>query len=143
MMNIRLSWACCLFSAVLLGWSARAHAGKITVHNDTRHEIAMAFKFYDYEKKNWVVWGWYKVPAGASKSWNFKLAPDRKVYWYGKTDDGKRHWPGQGDHGQSVIYKKMDGIKAGVLKTYADAKVVQFRTREANAEGNLSIKLVD
>lgn len=133
----------CLLAIAFLGWGTYALAGKITVENRTRNDILMAFKFYDHEKKEWVVWGWYRVPSGGKKSWNFKLAPDRKVYWYGKTDDNKRRWPGQGDHGQSVISKKMSGIKASVLKTYADSKVVQFKTREADAEGNLSIRLVD
>ena len=100
-----------LAMALCISMGALAHAGKVTIENDTPYEISMAFKFYDYSRKEWVVWGWYKVPAGTTKSWAFKLAPDRKVYWYGKTSDGKRYWPGSGDHGQSVISKKMDGIK--------------------------------
>lgn len=130
-----------LLAALCIGWGAYAHAGRVTVRNNTEYDIKMAFKFYDYEKKEWVVWGWYSVPAGAKKSFTFKIAPDRKVYWYGKTEDGKRHWPGQGDHGQSVINKKMDGLKAATLRTYAGSKVVKFRSRDANAEGDLNIGL--
>ena len=123
----------------LLG--AIAHAGRITVENTTNVTILMAFKFYDYARKDWVVCGWYSVPARETKYWNFNVAPDRKIYWYGKTHDGKRHWPGQGDHGQSIIYKQMSCIKATSLKTYADAKVVQFRTRDPDGDGNLRITL--
>lgn len=131
-----------VFLAAFCLLGAYAHAGTITVNNETRHEINMAFKFFDYKKKKWVVWGWYTVPAHTSKKMNFTLAPDRKVYWYGKADGGKRFWPGAGEHEQSVINKKMSGIEAGVLKTYADSKVVKFKMRDPNSEGNLSITLV-
>ena len=139
---VRLSKFVVLIALVFLGAGVLAHAGKITVENTTRYEVKMAFKFYDYRKKEWVVWGWYTVPPGAQKSWNFDVAPDRKIYWYGKTDDGKRYWPGEGDHGQSVINKKMNGVKASALRTYADSKVVKFKSRDPDAEGNLKIKLL-
>lgn len=127
--------------AAFLSLGAVVHAGNATVENTTPFEIRMAFKFYDYERKEWVVWGWYAVPPGTTKRFSFKIAPDRKIYWYGKTEDGKKYWPGNGDHGQSVIFKKMSGIKASVLKTYADSKVVKFKTADPSSEGNLRIKL--
>lgn len=142
MTTMRLTRLIPLFAVAFFFLGTYAYAGKITVNNKTQHEIKLAFKLYDYKKKQWVVWGWYSTPAYSSKSWSFSLAPDRKVYWYGKADGGKLYWPGKGDHGQSVINKVMDGVKADLLKTYADSKIVQFATRDPSSEGNLTITLV-
>lgn len=128
--------------AAIIGLAGYAHAGRVTVHNNSDYEIHFAFVFYDYQKKDFYIRGWFKVPAGEQKYWNFNIAPDRKFYWYGKTNDNKRHWPGQGDHEQAVIYKAMN-MKSSAVKTYAEAKNVMFATRETDAEGNITIKLAN
>lgn len=139
-----------LFRSVLLALAATAilcgcaHAGKITVRNKSNYTIHMVFKFFDHNVKEWVVCGWYEVKSGATRTLNFNLAPDRKVYWGGKTYDDKRRWPGKkGPHEQHVIFKKMASIKAKTLKTYADAKLFRFKPVDPSQEGNVTINLVN
>ena len=135
----RLPWLAAL-AIMMIGLSSYAHAGRVTVENNSDHEIHFAFVFYDYQKKDFYIRGWFKVPAGEKVHWNFNIAPDRKFYWYGKNYENTSHWPSQGDHEQAVIYKAMN-MKTSVVKTYADAKNVMFATRETDTEGNITIKL--
>ena len=129
-----------MVAIAIIAFAGYAHAGRVTVHNNSKDEVYFAFVFYDYQKKDFYIRAWFKVPPGEKKYWNFNIAPDRKFYWYGKTYDGKRYWPGKGNHRQSIINKPMN-MKASVVKTYADAKVVLFSTRETDKEGNITIKV--
>lgn len=133
------SWLAVL-AAVLIGLSGYAYAGRVSVQNNSEYDVYFAFVFYDYQKKDFYIRGWFKVPSGEHLGWNFNIAPDRKFYWYGKTYDNTRHWPGQGEHEQAVIYKAMN-MKTSAVRTYADAKNVLFAIRETDAEGNITIKL--
>lgn len=140
MSTARLSLLPAVILGIIVGAAGYAHAGKVTVQNNSGYEVYFAFVFYDYQKDDFYIRGWYSVPAGESKSWNFNIAPDRKFYWYGKTYDNKRRWPANGDHEQAVIYKAMN-MRSRAVKTYADAKNVMFATRSTDVEGNITIKI--
>lgn len=132
-----------VFLAVFLGASGRAEAGRVTVSNQAGSDVLLAFMFYDVERNDFVVRGWYRVPAGKQLYWNFDFDPGKYVYWYARNaDGGDKQWPSRGDRPQAVVDEPMDHVY-DKIKEMPRAYNVEFATVEADAEGGIWISLVD
>lgn len=92
--------------------SSNAQALEVTVDNQTKATVVMAFSYLDKTSKEWVVDGWYNVKP--QKKGIINLDTDNDIYYlYSEFSNGKRLEGGNGSiklkvQERSFFYKQND-----------------------------------
>ncbi len=85
-----------LITAFLVAFlCCRAQALDVTVDNQTKATVVMAFSYLDKSSNEWVVDGWYNVKP--QKQGFIKLSTDNDIYYlYSEFSNGKKLEGGNG-----------------------------------------------
>ena len=92
--------------------SCNAQALEVTVDNQTKATVVMAFSYLDKTSKEWVVDGWYNVKP--QKKGIINLSTDNDIYYlYSEFSNGKKLEGGNGSiklkvQERSFFYKQND-----------------------------------
>ena len=127
-----------MFAFLSITFLTRAYAGQVFIENNTGYEVHFAFKYYDPEKSDWHIRGWFKVSVDKQLQVEINYSPDREFYWYARTYNRRLEWPGKDAHRQRVVLRHMN-MRAGRVRNYNDSIIVDFATAESEVEGDIVI----
>ena len=83
----------CFISLFLMAFNVKAI--EVTIDNTTKATVVMAFSYYDKDKKDWVVEGWYNVESNQKGIVNLNTDNDI-FYLYSEFSNGKKLEAGRG-----------------------------------------------
>ncbi len=119
------------------GSIANAAPLEITVDNQTKSEVVMAFSYLSNKEQDWVVDGWYNIEP--NKTANIDLDTDNDIYYlYAEFSNGKKIEGGQGAVELSVqdtsfLYKQKD-------EPENSRKVSFLRARSNGSKATIKVK---